>query len=264
MSFDESDASGWDECLPSVAACQVETEAGTAAIPDHGDLWRVPWQVVETTADSVTMRARCFSIPLELTRSLLLLETPAGWQLQLLYTLANRGAERVPWSWAAHPLFHCEPGDRIVLPPDVAQVRLEGSRGGRLGPGGIELQWPVATLADGARHDLSLVHAAATGWADKLFTGALPAGWAVLERPSISMRITVRFDPTVTPYLGLWLCYGGWPEGDTAKQVCVALEPATAPVDSLAETGAWSRWLAPGETISWPMEVTLERNSNHA
>ena len=32
MSFDTGDASGWDECLPSVAACRVETAAGTAEL----------------------------------------------------------------------------------------------------------------------------------------------------------------------------------------------------------------------------------------
>src|SRR5436305_4542411 len=41
MPFDQADASGWDECLPSVAACSVKTAAGQAEIPDHGDLWRV-------------------------------------------------------------------------------------------------------------------------------------------------------------------------------------------------------------------------------
>src|SRR3954447_23548000 len=44
MNFDEADASGWDECLPSVAACSVKTAAGVAQIPDHGDLWRVAWE----------------------------------------------------------------------------------------------------------------------------------------------------------------------------------------------------------------------------
>ena len=43
MAFDEGDASGWDECLPSVAGCTVDTAAGTVAVPDHGDLWRVAW-----------------------------------------------------------------------------------------------------------------------------------------------------------------------------------------------------------------------------
>jgi len=44
MAFDAGDASGWDECLPSVAACRVRTESGIADIPDHGDLWRVEWK----------------------------------------------------------------------------------------------------------------------------------------------------------------------------------------------------------------------------
>jgi galactose mutarotase-like enzyme len=37
------------------------------------------------------------------------------------------------------------------------------------------------------------------------------------------------------------------------------MEPSTAPVDSLAVKGRWSRELAPGESFSWPMEVEIER-----
>src|SRR5579863_5588958 len=48
MSFDQGDASGWDECLPSVAACTVKTQGGVAEIPDHGDLWREPWEIQGT------------------------------------------------------------------------------------------------------------------------------------------------------------------------------------------------------------------------
>src|SRR6202051_587298 len=45
MPFDASDASGWDECLPSVAAAAVATSDGRLHhVPDHGDLWRVAWQ----------------------------------------------------------------------------------------------------------------------------------------------------------------------------------------------------------------------------
>jgi galactose mutarotase-like enzyme len=80
----------------------------------------------------------------------------------------------------------------------------------------------------------------------------------VLERPSAGVRIRVGFDAAATPYLGLWLCYGGWPERPGTKQACVAMEPSTAPVDSLAKSGPWSRVLAPGESFSWPMVVELE------
>ena len=71
MSFDAGDASGWDECLPSVAGCTVETVAGMAEIPDHGDLWRVEWQskeqgsgVRDRESKSVALRGECFSLPL--------------------------------------------------------------------------------------------------------------------------------------------------------------------------------------------------------
>jgi galactose mutarotase-like enzyme len=75
---------------------------------------------------------------------------------------------------------------------------------------------------------------------------------------NVGLRVRVRFDATIIPYLGLWLCYGGWPERDGPKQMCVAMEPSTAPVDSLAQTGEWSRALGPGESYAWPMLVELE------
>ncbi|WP_348263749.1 hypothetical protein P8935_04115 [Telmatobacter sp. DSM 110680] len=274
MTFDAADASGWDECLPSVAACRVRTEAGTAEIPDHGDLWRVEWQRqgsgnreqgTGNTADgSATLIGKCFSLPLELERKIELIEAGKCWRMKLHYRLVNTSSNSVPWSWAAHPLFAVENGDRIVLPESIKSLRLEGSGDNRLGKGGDTITWPIAKLADGNSADLSLVEAPDSGIGDKLFAGPLGASenWCALERPSAGLRIRVNFDAIATPYLGLWICYGGWPEGPGPKQVCVALEPATAPVDSLAVTGPWSRSLAPGESVSWMMGVeisTIER-----
>jgi galactose mutarotase-like enzyme len=258
--FDESDASGWDECLPSVAACTVNTPSGPAHIPDHGDLWRVPWTVTERDAHSVALTASCSSLPLQLARKLSLAETGNGVRLSLDYKLTNTGDKSLPWSWAAHPLFAASLGDRIVLPDSVHTLRLEGSGGNRLGNCGDEKLWPIAEQADGTDTDLSWVAAADSGIGDKLSAGPMKDddGWCALERPSAGVRIKVSFDPNATPYIGLWMCYGGWPERPGPKQVCVALEPATAPVDSLAFTGPWTRTLAPGESAAWPMNVYLE------
>ncbi len=258
--FEASDASGWDECLPSVAGCTVETAAGRAEIPDHGDLWRVAWEQVASGQDFVKLRGACFSLPLVLERMTTLAETANGWQLRLDYRLTNTGNNPVPWSWAAHPLFAAAEGDRILLPDTVRTLRVEGSAGHRLGATGDAVAWPVATLANGSRTDLSVAQPPASGIGDKLFTGPLaPAeNWCVLERPSAGVRIRLRFDPAATPYLGLWICYGGWPEQPGPKQNCVALEPSTAPVDSLAISGPWSRTLEPGESCAWPMWIDLE------
>ncbi|MDQ1552751.1 MAG: hypothetical protein QOD50_2173, partial [Actinomycetota bacterium] len=34
-----SDPASWDECAPSIDACEV----GGRAVPDHGDLWTAEW-----------------------------------------------------------------------------------------------------------------------------------------------------------------------------------------------------------------------------
>lgn len=267
MAFDDGDASGWDECLPSVAACAVATGQGITQIPDHGDLWRVEWEKPEQERDndfgagaSVVLIGKCFSLPLELERTIALSEGPVGWRLDLNYKLTNTGTYSVPWSWAAHPLFAVEAGDRIVLPKSISSLRVEGSGKERLGRKGDSVTWPVMTFADGNRDDLSIAECSSTGIGDKLFAGPLSAeeNWCTLDRRSAGVRIRVRFDASATPYLGLWMCYGGWPEKPGPKQVCVALEPSTAPVDSLAARGPWSRALEPGETFSWPMIVEFE------
>jgi len=280
MTFDAGDASGWDECLPSVSACDVKTETGVAAIPDHGDLWRVEWkeqgvgnreQGIESKSQrseirdkahvAVTLVGKCFSLQLVLERRLELTETKNGWRLKLAYKLRNTGSNIIPWSWAAHPLFAVEEGDRIVLPESITSLRLEGSGGGRLGEGGDSVAWPIAKLGNGDTTNLSVVDASDSGIGDKLFAGPLRASenWCALERPSEGLRIRITFDAGATPYLGLWICYGGWPERPGPKQVCVAMEPSTAPVDSLALMGPWSRELEPGDCFSWPMEVEIER-----
>jgi galactose mutarotase-like enzyme len=281
MSFDAGDASGWDECLPSVAACTVETAGGTASIPDHGDLWRVEWRSRDQgtgdreqelgTRDEglgnkdsrpgvVALAGECFSLPLTLERTVRLTETALGWELRLDYSVRNTGDFSVPWSWAAHPLFVAEAGDRIVLPGSIETLRLEGSGGERLGSGGDTVNWPMALLADGNVCDLSLAQGIESGIGDKLFAGPLrlAENWCALERPRAGVRIKVDFDAAAMPYLGLWICYGGWPERPGPKQMCVAMEPATAPVDSLAETGPWSQFLASGESYQWPMTVAIE------
>ena len=268
MTFDQADASGWDECLPSVAACSVKTAAGQAEIPDHGDLWRVEWarpgagnREHEKSADSLNLLGKCFSLPLEVERNIQLTEVERGWRLKVDYRVRNCGKYAVPWSWAAHPLFACEKGDRIQLPASIHSMKVEGSGGERLGKSGGSVAWPIGALPQGGTTDLSFVDRRDSGIGDKLFAGPLNAteNWCALERVGLGLRIRFQFDTLATPYLGLWICYGGWPERPGPKQVCVAMEPSTAPVDSLAVTGEWSRQLAPGESFSWPMQIEIQR-----
>ena len=260
VAFDKGDASGWDECVPSVLECTVDTAAGPAHVPDHGDLWRVAWEPITVSNTCATFRGECFSLPLALERAAALTQEGKGWQLRLDYKVTNTGNHPAPWSWCAHPLFASEAGDRIVLPDSVRELRLAGSGGARLGPADTRVSWPMAKLANGKTADLGLGQPPESGIGDKLFAGPLAASesWAALERPRVGLRIRLRFHPAVTPYLGLWICYGGWPDGPGPKESCVAMEPSTSAADSLATTGPWSRVLAPGASFSWPMIVEIE------
>jgi galactose mutarotase-like enzyme len=199
-------------------------------------------------------------LPLTLSRTAALSESASGWNLRLDYAVTNIGVFALPWSWAAHPAFAAEAGDRIVLPASIHTLRLEGSGRSRLGKSGDRVNWPLAAMADGGETDLSVAAGPESWIGDKLFAGPLNSveNWCALERRKAGVRIKVSFDAVATPYLGLWICYGGWPERAGTKQQCVAMEPSTAPVDSLAMLGPWSRILQAGETFLWNMNVAIE------
>jgi hypothetical protein len=165
-----------------------------------------------------------------------------------------------PWAWSAHPGYLAEEGDLLELPESIQTLRLEWSRNNRLGKAGDTVRWPLAKLTAGGECDLRISTEAHSGVGDKLFAGPLTASenWCALVRPKAGVRLRVGFDAVATPFLGLWICQDGYPEGDGAKQHCVAMEPTTAPVDSLANHGSWSRVLAAGEAYFWPMTGDIE------
>ncbi|MGA9024003.1 MAG: hypothetical protein ACLQHT_12380 [Terracidiphilus sp.] len=69
MAFSSSDASEWDQCTPSVAACRAKAATGVVTLPDLGDLWRVEWNLLAANAEAVTLVGECFSLQLVLERS---------------------------------------------------------------------------------------------------------------------------------------------------------------------------------------------------
>jgi len=260
MGFNEGDASGWDECLPSVGGCTVQTAAGPATIPDHGDVWREQWQTLARTENSVSLRGAGFSLPLALERKLTLTETAKGCRIAAEYKVTNTGTAATPWSWSAHPGYAAEEGDILHLPDSIKALKIEWTRNDRLDKSNGTAAWPLAKLTAGGETDLRVSTPAHSGVGDKLFAGPLAAqeNWVALERPKAGVRLRISFDAAATPYLGLWICQDGYPEDGGLLQHCVAMEPCTAPADSLAVTGPWSRVLQPGESFSWPMFVELE------
>ena len=212
-------------------------------------------------AKSITLRGECTSLPLALERKLTLTQTEKGYRIAVEYKLTNIGNFETPWSWSAHPGYAAEEGDILQLPESIQSLLIWWTRNDRLDKSTGKAAWPIAKLAAGGETNLSISPSEHSGVGDKLFAGPLAANenWIALERPKAGVRLKVTFDAEKTPYLGIWICQDGYPEGAALQQHCVAMEPCTAPADTLSSVGPWSRTLAAGESYSWPMTIDVEK-----
>ena len=207
------------------------------------------WHVEEAQGEAaLRASARGFSRPLQYTKEISVQDR----SVCVRHNLENGGGTSTSFLYACHPLLAVETGDIVVLPDEVRTLALNYSRNSRLGNTGDVITWP--------RHmgheviDLSSVLPSSSAVAEMLYTGRLREGWCGLYRSSAHQGIVLRFDTARLPYLGIWLCYGGWPErGEEPLQYAVALEPTTAPYGTLldAQKKNEAKELEPGEAFDW-------------
>jgi len=269
--FRNGPCAGVEDCLPTVAACGAHTAGGP--VPDHGDLWQLPWNLLEPTGSvSLHMEAHCFSRPLSIRKHMRV----SGRVLRIDYQIRNTGPQPTSLLFALHPLLAIAAGDRIVLPDDLRTLALTHKRGYQMQHAGDTVTWP-ATLVNGEWLDLSRTGAATDGLAAMLYTPPLRHGTCGLYRSQQEQGILLRFDPARLPCLGIWLSYGGWPDTpdagasdtsgapdaigapDTTLQYAVALEPTTAPFGSLddAQRAEAAVPLQPGQHTGWSVEFEI-------
>jgi hypothetical protein len=253
--FEESDCAGWDECLPTVSASRPM--GGGASIPDHGDFWRLPWNIVPTNApNELSLEAYGFSRPLRF-RKLISLEAN---ELTICYEIENTGYAQVEILYASHPLFCIDAKDQIVLPSEITTLTLLESRGNRIGAPGDKVSWPMHRH-EAFTFDLQTVGQLTDRTAEMLYSGRLTRGVAGLYRNVSRHGLLLRFDTADLPYLGLWLCYGGWPENGplSSWQYALAFEPTTAPHGSLSDAicALQARTLGVGEVFSFSLHLSI-------
>jgi hypothetical protein len=225
-SFADYDTSGFDECVPTVSACQYPE--GSQPLPDHGELWSVPWHA-EIAGEQLRLSAAGKALPYRVEKAIHLEAS----SVVIDYDIRNQGDGDLKFLWSAHPLLSVEPGSRIILPSDVKEVLVEYSFRDRLGSKGSSCGWPLAHTP-GGDDDLDTVHPPAVGFADKLFTPRLSSGFCALHKVVSNETIEFRFDAAKVTYIGLWVCQGGWPN-PARGHYTVALEPCTGRPDSLAD-----------------------------
>lgn len=240
--FAQSTLAGADECFPTVAACEWKGRR----LPDHGELWAVPWEVLTHSTDILELEVRSPISPFRLRRRIDIV----GRAARFSYSLENTGDATEEFLWAFHPLLNFSPGDYLEIPANTA--RIDSQVGTSFGSLGAAITLPEP--APGVRLDrmeLGLPGPAAV----KYFTDSLSEGRAALVRPLLSRRLVFEFDRTQLNTLGVWINSGGW-----AGYRHVAIEPTNGAPDSLDVAAAWHRCqrLSPGATLSWSMTLSFE------
>jgi hypothetical protein len=131
--FVEGGAFGWDEMVPNLEP--------TDTLPDHGEAWRLPWEVLEDGA----MRCRGRLVPWELSRRMQL-----GDDVEVFYTYRNVGSSPHAAYWCAHPLFKYEPGMGVGDVPEGKSTKSFLPHGAvdRMRLGRVEVSWDPALTPD--------------------------------------------------------------------------------------------------------------------
>ena len=262
--FNSQSAGGWDEMFPTITADTypaekrfnppVQRSYAGVVLPDHGELWSVPWQVDDLLSDGLEMSVVGRALPYRLARRLTLTES-AG--VRLRYTLSLLGSVPLFFLWAAHPQFSCMPGTRIVLPEQVKQVInvLPLEWGEEWGPPGTANTWPEKLAADGSSLPQDIVNAPDRRRARKIYLPPeKPINSAGLVQPT-GEKLRMSWNPIDLPYCGIWI-----DEGVLNAVSTVVIEPSQGYYDGL--TLAWKNGRVatayPGVERSWEIAVSLE------
>jgi galactose mutarotase-like enzyme len=233
-SFDDGDMCGWDEMMPTIAPCHYP---GTdVSLPDHGDLWRKPWEVVAQTDNTVSTRVHGDALAYGFERTL----TLGVRSLHVDYRVSNHGERDLQFLWAAHPLFSVLPKTRVVI-GEASDLR-ELHDSGEMSP----VTWPESGVS--VTEDLRRGHGR------KLFARSAPRDASVSLIDADGGSLTLCWRGSEIPWLGVWLDNCSLSRGPVA-----AIEPTNAADDSLevaAKTGqSWV--IAPGAERRWSLSLTL-------
>ena len=243
--YDDVWCGGFEELFPNDAAGDFDGRA----LPDHGELWNSPFEVVGASAAKLHLRRDCRTVPAAVEKSILLDASGPGATIR--YRLASRGVAPLWHLFKLHPAVRVEAGDRLLLPGGTVTPVEPGF--GRLS-GAARHRWPVELDDAGAPLDLSLVRPPEERFREFVYVSDLPEGWCGIRRGRTGEALTIRYPLDVFPFCWLFITYGGWRDYHTA-----VLEPCTnVPKDLAAARERGTRAvLGPGEVKEFAVRIEI-------
>lgn len=222
--FVDAEMSGWDECAPSIVACEVDA----FSIPDHGDLWDAAFEM-----HGMVARATGRSYPYTFERQI----TATSCGVRLSYAAWATDLAR-PFLWAAHPQFAAPPGTRVLIEGATSIMDVFATPI-------VRAEWNEST---------SSIDSVEMGSCRKFYVAPDEmVTRAQIQRPDAVL--TLQWAETC-PLLGVWFDNGAF-----SREPVIALEPSTGYFDSLETAvrhGLVSR-LAADEPLRWWIDISASR-----
>lgn len=225
--FSEYDSSGFDEVFPSIDACPYPCGAYQGVpIPDHGEVWTLPWQhVPHPDGQGLTAKVQSDKLPYLFSRDVTLKDNT----LLFHYAVQNLADEPFEFIWTPHCLLACSADTQLVVPENLTEIITVEHTTKNLGPWGTRHRYPRTMSALGHEIDLSKTMPESDNSCEKFyFTQPNTYGWCAIRHNDNGDMLTYRYDADKVPYLAVWKTQGGY-RGDYN----LALEPCTGEWDDL-------------------------------
>lgn len=247
---------GWQECMPNGGESVVYKGA---ALPFHGELLAVPWEV-EVLEDrpevvSVRLSVRTMRTPFCVEKTLTLRSARAV--LEIDERLSNLANEPMEIMWGHHPAYgppFIDSSCRIDLPP----CRASTDRSAPWEGGYIEypatFDWPMAPLRAGGLRDISVIPEPESRIADWVRMTGFEEGWYGITSGRRRVGFGLRWDAQLFKHLWFWHVWGGMPGYPWyGLNYCCALEPWTSWPD-----GGLNRAIENGSALNVGPRETVE------
>ena len=255
--FVDQDMSGWDEMMPSIDAGAYPAEGKFAgvALPDHGEVWSVPWTVVEVQTDALTLDVQGQALPYRFRRTMRVISPTL---LRMEYEVLRTAPDDFVVLWAAHPQFVVDAETHIVLPDEVETItnilNVE-----ELGAPGLIHAWPETKTPQGEPFALDQIGSRERHKYRKLYLSPhQPVAWAAMRQGEAGQWLRLGWDAQLVPYLGIWV-----DEGAVNTVAAAALEPSNGFYDTLER--AWNNQrvlhVNSDQPYRWYMDIEIGRGA---
>ncbi len=235
--FIEQDASGFDDCFPTVAENPYPDDPWKGILmPDHGEIWTQP-ATYTICRDSVRFRVQGIRLPFVFEKEISLSQPGV---VTIRYSISNPTPVPIRGAWAGHSLVNVNPGMEMFLPEETKILDGMGA-------------WPIARA-----YNLRWIRIAGpeTKTAIKRFTDRLTEGWGGFYDGRTKDFLAYVFSPRQLPYFGVFINQDGIPEMSSAYNA--ALEPTNGDenYDSATAKGI-APSIAASSKLQWQLNIVV-------